>query len=175
MLLYIVIAIAVIIAALLVRAAVQPPNFRIARSQEVSAPPEKIYNAITDFHVWTRWSPYEQKDPDMKRLYSGADAGRGAVYAWDGDKNIGAGRMEILAAEPKKIDIQLDFFKPFKAQNFAEFTLEPNGSSTRVTWAMHGHSRFLCRIIGTFLNMDKMVGRDFEAGLKNLKAVAESA
>jgi uncharacterized protein YndB with AHSA1/START domain len=175
MLLYIAIAIVGLVAALLIRAALLSPSFRIARTQEVHASPDKIYNALTDFQQWKRWSPYEQKDPDMKRLYSGAATGKGAIYAWDGDKNIGAGRMEILSAEPKKIDIQLDFFKPFKAQNFAEFTLEPNGSSTRVTWAMHGHSQFLCRLISTFVSMDKMVGKDFEAGLKNLKEVAESA
>ena len=173
MLLYIAIAIAVIVAALLVRAAVQPPSFRIARTQEVSASPDKIYNALTDFQQWRRWSPYEKKDPGMKRLYSGAAAGKGAVYAWDGDKNVGQGSMEIVESSPQKVVIKLDFLKPFEAHNTGEFILQPKGDVTDVTWAIHGPSPFMSKVIGTFIDFDHMIGKDFEQGLADLKVSAE--
>lgn len=148
-------------------------NFRVERSQHIEAGPAAIAPLIVDFRRWRDWSPYEGLDPNLKRTYAGETSGRGASYAWEGNGKAGAGRMEILEASPSRVLIQLDFSRPFKARNKAEFTLEPDGNATRVTWAMEGKAPLLARIIGFFFNMDKFVGRDFEKGLSNLKAVAE--
>ena len=165
---------AIAIAAVLILAATKPGTLRVQRSVSIKAPPEGIFPLISDFHQWRSWSPYEQKDPAMKRAYSGAERGKGAVYAWDGDKNVGSGRMEILeASAPQKIVIKLDFFTPFEGHNTAEFTMLPQGDGTHVTWLMHGPARFLTRLIQVFMNLDNMIGRDFEAGLANLKTITE--
>ena len=165
---------AVAIAAVLILAATKPTTLRVQRSVSINAPPERIFSLISDFHQWVTWSPYEQKDPAMKRTYSGAERGRGAVYAWDGDKNVGSGRMEILdVSAPSKIVIKLDFFKPFEGHNTAEFTMLPQGDGTHVTWLMHGPANFMSRLIQVFMNLDNMIGRDFEAGLANLKTITE--
>lgn len=161
------------IGAVLIYAATRPDVFRVERRISVKAPPEKIHALIDDFAQWGAWSPYEKKDPAMKRTFSGPQAGKGAVYAWDGDKNIGAGRMEILESVPDRIVIKLDFVRPFEANNTAEFTMRPKGDATDVIWAMHGPNLFIGKVIGLFLNMDKMVGTDFEAGLADLKKTAE--
>ena len=165
---------AVAIAAVLILAATKPTTLRVQRSVSINAPPELIFSLISDFHQWVTWSPYEQKDPAMKRTYSGTERGRGAVYAWDGDKNVGSGRMEILdVSAPSKIVIKLDFFKPFEGHNTAEFTMLPQGDGTHVTWLMHGPARFVTRLIQVFMNLDHMIGKDFEAGLANLKKLTE--
>lgn len=164
----------VAIAGILLYATGQPDTFRVARSQGIKASPEKIYAFLVDFRGWPSWSPYEKKDPAMKRALSGPPAGVGAVYAWDGNGEVGQGRMEIVEATPaSKIAIKLDFIKPFEAHNMAEFTLEPKADVTQVTWSIHGPMPFLSKVIGLFLDMDKMIGKDFEAGLANLKAAAE--
>jgi uncharacterized protein YndB with AHSA1/START domain len=163
-----------VIAAVLIIAATKPDTFRVQRSTTIAAPPEKIFPHINDFHAWPAWSPYERKDPNMKRAFSGAATGRGAIYEWDGDKNVGKGRIEITeASPPARVALNLDMLKPFEAHNKVDFTLEPQGSATLVTWAMHGHTPYLAKIMHVFFNMDRMVGGDFEAGLANLKAVAE--
>lgn len=165
---------AIAIAAVLILAATKPGTLRVQRSVSIKAPPERIFPLISDFHQWVTWSPYERKDPAMKRTYGGAERGRGAVYAWDGDKNVGSGRMEILeASAPQKIVIKLDFFKPFEGHNTAEFTMLPQGDGTHVTWVMYGCSNFMARLIQVFMNMDKMIGKDFEVGLANLKTLTE--
>jgi len=165
---------AIAIAAILVLAATKPNTLRVQRSVGINAPPERIFPLISDFHQWLTWSPYEQKDPAMKRTYSGAERGKGAAYAWDGNKNVGSGRMEILdASAPSKIVIKLDFFKPFEGHNTAEFTMLPQGDGTHVTWVMHGPANFMSRLIQVFMNLDSMIGRDFEAGLANLKKLTE--
>ena len=165
---------AIAIAAVLILAATKPTTLRVQRSVSINAPPERIFSLISDFHQWVTWSPYEQKDPAMKRTYSGTERGRGAVYAWDGDKNVGSGRMEILdVSAPSKIVIKLDFFKPFEGHNTAEFTMLPQGDGTHVTWLMHGPARFVTRLIQVFMNLDHMIGKDFEAGLANLKKLTE--
>ena len=164
----------VAVVVLLVIAATRPDAFRIQRSASMKAPPEKIFPHINDFHSWTAWSPWEKLDPNLKRTYSGPDNGKGAVYEWEGIKKVGQGRMEITdASTPSKITIKLDFIKPFEAHNTAEFTLEPEGDSTNVTWAMLGKKPFMFKVMTIFMNMDKMVGKDFEAGLANLKGIAE--
>ena len=172
--LYVVVPLVVVIAAILIFAATKPDTMHFQRSASIKAAPEKIFAFINDFHRWGTWSPYETKDPAMKRIFSGPAAGKGAVYEWDGDKNVGKGRMEIMeVSEPSKVKIKLDFLKPFEAHNTAEFTLEPKGGSTTVTWAMYGPCPFIGKVMSVFLDMDRMIGKDFEAGLANLKTVTE--
>jgi uncharacterized protein YndB with AHSA1/START domain len=168
------VVLAIAIAVVLILAAIKPDTFAVQRSATVKAPPEKIFALINDFHQWGSWSPYEHRDPAMKRTFSGAESGKGAVYAWEGDKNVGSGRMEMLeASAPSKIVIKLDFFSPFEAHNTAEFTMLPQGDATNVSWRMHGPAPFMARIMHLFINIDKMVGKDFEAGLDNLKRLTE--
>jgi len=168
------IVLVIAIAIVLRLAAAKPNTFSVRRETTVRAPPEKIFPLIDDFHQWATWSPYESKDPAMKRTYSGATSGKGAVYAWDGNKNVGSGRMEILeAAAPAKIIIKLDFFRPFEGHNSAEFTMLPQGDATRLTWLMHGPAPFMSKLMQVFMNMDKMIGKDFEIGLANLKKLTE--
>jgi uncharacterized protein YndB with AHSA1/START domain len=172
------VVLAITIAAVLILAARKPDIFRVQRATTVKAPPEKIFPLINDFHQWVTWSPYETKDPAMKRSYSGAESGEGAVYGWEGNKNVGSGRMEILDAQaPSRIVIKLDFFTPFEGHNTAEFTMLPQGDgtnvATKVTWLMHGPSPFIGKIMHVFINMDRMVGKDFEIGLANLKRLTE--
>lgn len=170
----VVIAIVVIVAGLLGYAATRPDSFRVQRTASIKAPPEKIFPLITDLSGWKGWSPYETKDPAMQRNLSGAPSGKGAVYEWSGNKEVGRGRMEIIdTAAPSKVVIKLDFFAPFEAHNTAEFNLQGKGDSTEVTWAIYGPSAFVTKVMGIFFNMDKMIGSDFEVGLANLKAVAE--
>jgi uncharacterized protein YndB with AHSA1/START domain len=165
---------AIAIAAVLVFAMTKPDTLRVQRSIAISAPPERIFPLIADFHQWVAWSPYEQKDPAMKRTYDGAERGKDAIYAWDGDKNVGSGRMEILeATEPQKIVIKLDFFSPIEGHNTAEFTMLPQGDGTQVTWLMHGPARFVTKLVQVVMNLDNMIGKDFEAGLANLKRITE--
>jgi len=168
------IVLAIAIAVILILAATKPDTFRIERSAVISAPAERIFAVLSDFHQWGGWSPWETKDPNMKRSYSGAERGKGAVYGWEGDKNVGTGRMEILEANtPSKLAIKLDFFKPFEAHNTAEFTMLPQGNATNVHWVMHGPATLMSKVMGVFINFDKMVGKDFEACLANLKRLTE--
>jgi uncharacterized protein YndB with AHSA1/START domain len=163
-----------VVVAILGYAATKPDLFRVERSATIKAPPDRIFALIADLRGWSVWSPYEKKDPDMKRAFNGPESGKGAVYEWDGDKNVGHGRMEIVeAAPPTKIVVKLDFIKPFEGHNTAEFTLVPAGDNTTVTWAMYGPSPYVAKVMGTLFDMDKMIGNDFEAGLANLKTAAE--
>ncbi|HLZ04056.1 MAG TPA: SRPBCC family protein [Bradyrhizobium sp.] len=166
---------AIIIVVVLILAARKPDTFRIERTAVVNAPADKVFPLIADFHQWLKWSPWEGRDPALKRTYSGAERGRGAVYAWDGNKNVGSGRMEILeATQPSKIVIKLDFFKPFEGHNTAEFTMSPLGGATNVIWVMHGPAPFMSKVMQVFMNMDRMIGKDFETGLANLKTITET-
>jgi hypothetical protein len=165
---------AVAVGVLLAVAATRPNTFRVQRTGRIKAPPDKIYAFIDDFHRWPAWSPYENRDPAMKRSYEGAQSGVGAVYTWNGNQNVGSGRMEILDSKPgSKVTIKLDFFEPFEGHNTAEFTMQPQGDATDVTWAMNGPLAFVPRVMGIFMSMDTMIGKDFEAGLANLKTQAE--
>ncbi|MBX9826385.1 MAG: SRPBCC family protein [Xanthobacteraceae bacterium] len=155
-------------------AATRPDVFQVRRTASIKAPPEKIFPLINDFKSWTAWSPYEKKDPAMKRTYGATASGKGATYAWEGDKNVGSGSMEIMdAPAPSRVTIKLDFTRPFQAHNIADFTLQPVEGGTNVTWSMSGPTPFFGKILHVFVDVDKMVGRDFEAGLANLKSVAE--
>jgi hypothetical protein len=161
-------------AVVLILAATKPDRFSVRREITVNAPAEKIFPLINDFHRWVAWSPYEHRDPALKRTYSGLESGKGAVYAWDGNNDVGSGRMEILeSGGPSKIVIQLDFFKPFEAHNTAEFTMLPQGDGTHVSWVMHGPAPFMNKLMQVFMNLDRMIGKDFEAGLANLKNITE--
>lgn len=170
----ILIVVVVLVAAVLIYAATKPDQFRIQRTASISAPAEKIFPLINDFHTWSAWSPWEKLDLAMKKTHSGAPQGKGAVLEWDGNKDVGTGRMEVLESIPSsKILIKLDFLKPFEAHNQAEFTLAPNTGSTQVTWAMYGPQPYIVKVMGLFCSMDKMVGGQFEKGLADLKALAE--
>ncbi len=162
----------VTIGLVLVVAATKPDTFRLARSITVNAPPEKIAPFIEDFRQWALWSPFEKMGP-MERSFSGADRGVGAHYAWVGDAKVGAGSMDIVAVTPTRIAIDLKFTKPFETNNLAEFTLDPNGGVTVLTWAMSGPLTYLFKVVHTVFSMDNMVGPDFEAGLASLKTLAE--
>jgi carbon monoxide dehydrogenase subunit G len=165
---------AVAIAVFVVVVALKRPDFRIARSATIEAPPEVVFEQINDFHKWRAWSPWEKKDPALRRTYEGPAEGAGAVYAWAGNKEVGEGRMTLVESRPDELlRIKLEFFKPFVATNYAEFALEPSGEQTRVTWAMTGKNGFIAKAFCMFVDMDKMVGGDFEKGLAALKNVAE--
>lgn len=155
-------------------AAMQPSSFGVKRIIAIKAPPEKIAALITDFHNWGAWSPWEHIDPKLQRTFSGAASGKGAVYNWSGNKDAGIGRMEITeAASPARNVIKLDFAEPIESHNRTEFTLQPQGEMTSVTWDMSGPMPFISKIMSVFVSMDKMIGKDFEKGLANMKAVAE--
>jgi len=169
------IVLVVLIAGVVIFASTKPDTFRVERATTIKAPPEKIYPLINEFDRWPAWSPWEKKDPAMKKTRSGAASGKGAVYAWDGNGEVGKGRMEITdSAAPSKVRIKLDFEKPFEAHNVVDFTLEPKGDSTIVKWTMQGPAPFFSKVIQVFMDMDAMVGKDFEAGLASLKAIAEN-
>ena len=165
----------VLIAALLIFAATRPDTFRVERTASINAPAATIFPLINDFRNWDSWSPWEKLDPNMTRTFSGSPRGEGAVYAWDGNSDAGAGRMEIVESiPPSKVTIQLDFTAPFESSNVTEFTLTPSGDSTTVTWAMHGNNEFIGKLMGIFMNMDSLIGGDFEKGLAAMATAAES-
>jgi uncharacterized protein YndB with AHSA1/START domain len=168
------IIIAVLIAGVLVLAATKPDTFRVQRAASIKAPPEKVFAILNDFQKWGTWSPWEKKDPAMKRTFGATTSGKGAKYAWEGNKDVGKGSMEIAESSPSsKLTIKLDFIEPFEGHNIVEFTLEPKGDSTNVSWTMYGPMSFISKVISVFCSMDSMIGKDFEAGLANLKATAE--
>ncbi len=167
------IAVAVLIAGVLLYATTKPATLHIERSTTIQAPPDRIHALINDFRSWGAWSPWEKLDPGMARTHSGAPSGKGAVYAWSGNSSVGQGRMEITESAPSRIAIQLDFLSPVEAHNVAVFRLEPSGSSTNVTWTMDGPNSYMGKVMSVFVDMDQMIGRDFESGLANLKTAAE--
>lgn len=160
--------------ALLGFSATKSDTFRVERSTTVQVAPEQVHALVNDFNNWGAWSPWEKLDPAMKKTLSGAASGKGAVYEWEGNDQVGKGRMEIVeSAPPSKVVIKLDFLQPFEAHNTTEFTFAAEGDATKVTWAMHGRNNFLSKVMSVFMNMDQMIGADFERGLGDMKAVAE--
>ena len=150
-------------------------TYTVQRSASIDAPPERVYAHIVDFRRWAGWSPWDEMDPSMNKTYSGSDAGKGAKYAWSGNRKVGQGTMEVTdVTEPSSVEIALEFLKPFKASNTTLFTVQPSGGGTNVTWAMTGRKTFMTRVMGIFKSMDSMVGPDFEKGLAKLKTVAEA-
>lgn len=159
----------------LVLALLKPNQFRIERQTFIDAAPAHIFAAINDFARWPAWSPWAAKDPAATSTFGAVTAGTGASFAWEGNNKVGKGAMTILQSlPPSRIAIRLDFEKPFKATNFADFTLEPENGGTRLTWSMQGPAGFVSKIMDVLFNMDKMIGRDFEAGLKSLKIQSEA-
>ena len=164
-----------IIVAILFFATTRPDEFHVHRQTTIKAPRDRIFPFLTDFHRWTQWSPWENLDADLKRSYSGADSGEGAAYAWEGQK-AGTGSMEIMRVEaPAEVLINLHFQKPMKAENRVEFTLNDDGGQTRVDWTMTGRAPYLHKLMTMFVSMDKIIGKQFEQGLAQLKAAAERA
>ena len=164
-----------VVGALLLYAATKPDTFRVQRSINIQAPPEKIFAVLNDFHQSVSWSPYEKKDPAMKRAFSGPESGKGAVYSFEGNKEVGKGQLTITETIPSsKIVIALDFEEPFEGHNIVEYTLDAKGGATDVTWAMHGQQPYIGKVISLFIDCDKMIGKDFEVGLANLKALSET-
>jgi carbon monoxide dehydrogenase subunit G len=159
--------------ALLAYAATRPNVFRVQRSQRIAAPPQVIVSHLDDFREWAAWSPYEKLDPAMQRTYSGPTKGVGAVYEWSGNNKAGAGRMEIIEDKPERVAFTLEFSRPMRANNVAAFDLVPEGGETEVTWSMEGPAAYMMKVMGIFMNMDNLIGRDFEAGLGNLKRISE--
>ncbi len=166
--------VAALIGTVLVLAIMQPDSFTVQRSTDIQAPPEKVFPFVDDFSRWQVWSPWDKKDPSMKRTLSTPSAGKGATYAWEGNDDVGKGQMTIVeSTQPNRVAIKLDFTAPFEAHNDVAFTLEPKAALTQVTWTMQGPMPFISKLMGVFVSMDTLVGKDFETGLANLKAAAE--
>ncbi|MFO0757224.1 MAG: SRPBCC family protein [Byssovorax sp.] len=166
---------AVVLVLFILVVATRPSSFHVERSATIKAPPAAARAAVADFHGWQAWSPWEKLDPGMKKTFTGPASGTGAVYEWVGNDKVGEGRMTITEATADKVTIRLEFIKPFASTNTTTFTFTPSGSETKVTWAMDGHNDFMGKAFSMFMDMDKMVGGDFERGLAALKQVAESA
>ena len=164
-----------VVGAVLLYAATKPDTFHVQRSISIQAPPEKIFALLNDFHQSLAWSPYEKKDPAMKRAFTGAESGKGAVYHFEGNKEVGKGRLTITDTTPSsKVVIALDMYEPFEGHNIVEYTLDAKGGSTDVTWSIHGKQPYIGKVMSLFIDCDKMIGKDFEVGLANLKALSET-
>ena len=169
--LYLVIAIIAVVAFFLIVGLTGSSTFSIVRQADYQAPAEALFAQLNDFRNWAVWSPWDKMDPTMERTYSGPSSGLGAKYAWVGNKKVGQGNMQITHAEPdKSVLLDLHFLKPFQAENVTEFTLLPQGKLTTLRWEMRGERPFFIRVMRLFMDMDKMVGKDFENGLANLRA-----
>ena len=176
MLIKILISVAVLVVLFLIVVAMRPSEFTIIRSGAIDAPPGVVFAHVNDFHNWDAWSPWAKLDPGMKQTYEGPAAGTGASYSWEGNGKVGQGRMTISESRPNElIRIHLEFIKPFPGVCPTTFTFEPHGNQTRVTWTMTGKHTFVPKAIGTLVNMNKMIGQQFEKGLAQMKAAAESA
>jgi len=164
-----------LIVVFLIVVAMQPAAFQIERSETIAAPPATVYGLVNNFRQWDKWSPWAKLDPDMKTTYEGPESGVGAVYTWTGNDQVGEGRMEISESEAnKRIRIQLDFKRPFEATNTTDFVFDGAADTTTVTWKMHGENNFIGKAFGLLMDMDAMIGKDFEAGLSAMKTVAEA-
>jgi Polyketide cyclase / dehydrase and lipid transport len=174
MLKIVLITLVVILVVLAVIIALQPADFRVARSTAISAPPPAVFAQVNDFHKWEAWNPWGKIDPAMKQAYEGAPVGPGASYTWAGNNEVGEGRMTIIESRPSElIRIKLEFFKPFAATNTAEFTFKPEGNQTIATWSMFGDKNFMAKAVHLFMNMDKMIGGQFDTGLASMKSIVE--
>jgi hypothetical protein len=172
----ILIGLVVIVAVLAIVVALQPSDFRVERTATMSASPAAVFAEINDFHNWQAWNPWGKIDPAMKQTFEGAPAGPGAIYTWAGNNDVGEGRMTIIESKPNElVRVQLDFLKPFAATSTADFTIKPDGDKTAVTWSMYGKNNFMAKAIHLVMNMDKMIGGQFEKGLADMKTVAEAS
>ena len=174
MILKTVLVIAIMVLGVLLFAASKPDTLTVQRSCSIQASPDKVFGLLNDFHNWKLWVPQDREDPNMIRTFGGAPSGIGALSEWTSSGSAGAGKMSITeSVPPQKVSVTVDFARPFRAHNVNEFTVEPDGSSVRVTWSMHGSNLYIMKLMSVFVNMDKVLGSHFETGLKNLKAVAE--
>lgn len=165
-----------IIAGLFVVIAMRPAEFSIARSAKISSPAQAAFEQVNDLRKWESWSPWEKIDPAMRRTFNGPASGTGASYSWEGNKKMGAGRMTIMESRPSEfVRLKLEFLKPFKCTNSVEFTFQPEGNQTTVTWKMSGKNSFIAKAFHLFCNMDKMLGGQFDKGLAQIKSLAEMA
>ena len=175
MLKIILLAVAVIVVVFLVVAMMQPDEFRVTRSTTIAAPAPNVFALVNELHNWEKWNPWQKIDPAMKVTFSGPPAGVGAGYGWVGNKDVGEGRLGIIESRPSDlVRLKLDFLKPFAATNTAEFTFKPEGTGTTVTWSMSGNKNFISKVMGLVMNMDTMIGGQFEKGLADMKATAEA-
>lgn len=169
-------ALALVVVVVIGLAASKPATFRVERGATIGAPPTAVFSNLEDFHRWAEWSPWEKLDPQMQRTHGGPPNGPGATYAWSGNDDVGEGRMTVLATKPnERVEIKLEFLKPFEATNTTIFALKPVSGGTEVSWSMEGPNSFIGKVMSVFADMDAMIGKDFEAGLANLKRVSEAA
>jgi hypothetical protein len=169
------IVVLVLIVAAIIFIAMRPSSCRVQRSAQISAPSEVVFSIINDLHRWGLWSPYDKRDPSMKKTFGGPDTGPGATYSWDGNSQVGEGRMTIVESRlGELVRMKLEFSRPFKATNEVNFKLEPSAGGTRVSWIMDGKYNIVSKAMSVFIDMDKMVGTDFEQGLANLNTVAQA-
>jgi hypothetical protein len=169
-------AVLAIVVVLVAVVAMQPSEFRIARATTIAAPAPAVFAQVNDFHKWEAWNPWGKLDPGVKQTYEGAPAGTGAVYTWSGNSQVGAGRMTVVESRPSDlVRIKLEFFKPMAGTSMADFTFKPEGDQTAVTWTMTGTNTFVAKALGLVMNMDRMIGGQFEKGLADMKTVAEAA
>jgi len=169
------IGILVLIIAAIAYIATRPTDFRIQRSAQLSAPADVVHSIINDLHRWGQWSPYDKRDPNMKKTYEGPSAGPGAIYIWNGNKQVGEGRLTIVESKPGQlVSMRLEFSRPFKCNNHVNFKIDPSDGGTRVSWIMDGKNNFMGKFMSVIMDMDKMVGSDFEQGLANLNTVAQA-
>lgn len=175
MLLKIVIGVVIVLVVFLVVVLMQPSDFRVVRSKKMKGSPAVAFSQVNDFRKWEGWSPWEKLDLKMKKVYEGPEAGKGATYSWNGDNNVGEGKLTILESKPdEQVDLKLEFKRPFTCTNDASFTFKKEGDETLVTWEMTGKNRFMAKMMGLFINMDKMVGSQFEDGLNAMGNIVES-
>jgi uncharacterized protein YndB with AHSA1/START domain len=171
----ILIGLVVVLAVLAGIVSTRPDTFTVERSATIQSPPELVFARVNDFHRWNEWSPWDHLDPQMKRTFEGANAGVGAMYGWTGNKDVGEGRMTVKDSKPnERVTIELEFIKPFAATSTTTFTFTPAGEGTRVGWKMEGKNNFMSKAMSMFMNMDKMVGGDFERGLAAMKEKSEA-
>lgn len=172
----ILIAAAVVVVLFVVIVASRPSDFRITRTARIPAPVDVVFENVNDFHKWDAWSPWAKLDPNARSTFSGPATGPGASMAWSGNNKVGEGRMTIADSRPgESIRMNLEFLRPFKANNIAEFTFKAEGDQTMLTWTMSGKNNFMGKAVGLLMNCDKMVGGEFEKGLVNLNAVTQQA
>ena len=168
-------ALGLLLVVFIIIVALQPSDFRIVRSAQVSAPPERVFPLVNDFHQWQSWSPWAKLDPAAKNSFEGPSSGVGAIFRWSGNNEVGEGSMTITESKPsERILLRLDFLKPMAGTSLTEFTFQPQGDKTVVTWAMTGQNNFVAKAMCLVMNMDKMVGGQFEKGLETMKALAEA-
>ncbi|HYV66579.1 MAG TPA: SRPBCC family protein [Myxococcales bacterium] len=169
------VAVVIVVTIFAVFVATRPASYRVSRSAAIAAPPLSIYPLVADFHQWDKWSPWAKLDPAMKTAYAGPVAAPGSSYSWSGNDKVGEGKMTIVEAKPgERLRLRLEFLKPFASTSATEFSFSPKAGGTETSWTMEGHNDFLGKAFGVFMDMDKMIGNDFEKGLKQLKAVAEA-